>query len=123
MPNLENVFLCLVVLREMSREFNSSYVLRLFSKVQGALPKKRVTKKYGLYIFGMKVAMEEQVSVVFCVSFFSCTVDTGRTLKEKGKFQAILEQIVLLFQHGDHAIICSVVSTVVCAVFCWNISS
>lgn len=52
-----------------SREFNSSYVLRLFSKVQGALPKKRVTKKYVLYIFGMKVAMEEQVSVVFCVSF------------------------------------------------------
>lgn len=111
------MFFCVWLLQgRCSHEFSSSYVLRLFPKVQGALRKKRVTKKYVLYIFGMKVARRTSVSCFLCI-VFSCTVDTGRTLKEKGKFQAILEQIVLLGQHGNHSIICSVVSTVGCAVF------
>lgn len=123
MPNLENVFLCLVVLREMFAWIQFELCIAVVLEgPRGTSEEKGDKKVRSLHFWDEGRNGRTSVSCFLCI-VFSCTVDTGRTLKEKGKFQAILEQIVLLFQHGDHAIICSVVSSVVCAVFCWSISS
>ena len=83
MPKIENVFFCVwLSYGRCWHEFNSSSVLRLFSKLQGALLKKRVAKKLGLHIFWMKFPSEEQVSIVFLCIVFGWMVDTGQTLKK-----------------------------------------